>query len=145
MLTPKLKPLVAHGIMIIREGKILFTQRKGALGYGTYGFPGGKLEANEGFEEGMLRELAEECGTEMKIKNMRFMLLANILDYAPKHFVNICFAAEWESGEPQDVEPEKMGPWEWHAIDKLPSPLFAPARIIIDAYKSGQTYRDAKL
>jgi len=142
MLVSKLKPVVALGIMILREGRVLMAKRKGAVGFGEYAFPGGKLEGLESFEAGILRELREECGESMKIANMRFLLLANILDYAPRHFVNICYCADWESGEPINGEPNKHEEWEWYPLDKLPQPPFAPCLKMVEAYKRGGYYRN---
>jgi len=144
MLLSKLKPIVALGVMIIREGRVLLAKRKGALGLDTYGFPGGKLEGLESFEEGIMRELREECGAELKVKNLRFVVLENVLAYRPKHFVNIGFVAEWVSGEAINTEPNKHEDWQWCPMDALPQPLFVPSLNIVEAYKSGQVYRDGK-
>lgn len=142
MLLSKYKPVVALGIMVQREGRVLMAKRKGALGFDTWGFPGGKLEGGESLEAGIMRELSEECGEGLKVKNLRFMLLANILEIKPKHFVNICYTADWVAGEAINGEPEKHGEWEWFAMDKLPEPIFAPSRIMLEACKSGKYYRD---
>jgi 8-oxo-dGTP diphosphatase len=143
MLEPKLKPVPALGLMILREGQVLLARRKGALGTGEYSFPGGKLENGESFEAGVLREFSEECGDKIKIKNLRFLVLANILHYRPRHFVNVCFVADWESGEAMNTEPEKLEAWTWYPLERLPFPLFVPSKIMIDAYKSGKSYINA--
>jgi 8-oxo-dGTP pyrophosphatase MutT (NUDIX family) len=65
----------------------------------------------------------EETG--ITIGPLRFLRLLNCTSYAPKHYVDIAFAAEWKAGEPEVREPDKVERWEWHDPDKLPSPLFA--------------------
>jgi len=143
MLEPKLKPVASLGIMILREGTVLLAKRKGTLGTGEYSFPGGKLENGETFEEGILREFKEECGDKIKVNNLRFLMLANILHYKPRHFVNVCFVADWDSGEALNTEPDKLEAWAWYPLASLPSPLFFPSKIMIEAYKSGKYYLNA--
>jgi 8-oxo-dGTP diphosphatase len=60
--------------------------------------------------------------------------------YAPKHYVDIGMIAEWESGEPQVMEPEKLESWGWYDLDDLPSPLFNAITNYIEAYKTGRKY-----
>ncbi len=56
------KPRVGVGILVIKEGKILLGQRKGAHGSGCYSPPGGHLEFKETVEQCAIRELIEETG-----------------------------------------------------------------------------------
>lgn len=131
---------VGIGVMIFKDGKILLGKRKSALGKGQYGWPGGGLEYMESFEECARRECREEAGIE--IKNIRFLRLLNLKDFAPKHYVDIELVADWESGEPQTLEPDKCESWQWYDLDRLPEPLFAPEYSSIEAYKTGKNYFD---
>lgn len=134
------KPKVGVGVMIFRGGKILMGKRKGSHGEGEYSFPGGHLEYMEGFEECAQRETFEETG--IKIKNIKFLGVSNVVKYVPKHYVNIKFTAEWESGEPKVCEPDKFENWEWYGLDNLPTPIFKFAEQMINLYKSGKNYYD---
>jgi 8-oxo-dGTP diphosphatase len=136
------KPKIGLGIMIFKDGKVLIGKRKGSHGAGEYSFPGGHLEYMEGFEECARREVLEETG--MKIKNIKFQLLGNIKDYTPKHYIQIGLIADWESGEPKILEPNKCESWGWYDIDNLPEPIFIPVKYIIKAYKTNQNYFDSK-
>ena len=49
----------------------------------------------------------------------------NSTDYAPKHYVDLGFVAQWRAGEPKVREPDKVERWDWYALDEIPSPLFA--------------------
>ena len=136
------RPLVGIGVMILKDGKILLHQRKGSHGAGEWAFPGGHLEHMESFEECARRETTEEVGIE--IQNIQFQCIANIRSYAPKHYVYIGFTADWKSGEPKTMEPEKSASdWAWYNIDNLPTPLFKTITIHIDSHKTGKTYYDA--
>lgn len=133
---------VGTGILIFKDGKILLGKRKGnAHGSGEYSSPGGHLEYMESLEECALREVLEECG--VKIKNLKFLHVANQLDYLPKHFVNISFTADWESGDPQVLESEKCESWGWYDIDTLPEPVYSMTKLAIKSYKTGNHYHDS--
>lgn len=132
------KPKVGIGVMVFKDGKILLSKRKGSHGSGEYAFPGGHLEYLESFEDCARRETKEECGIE--IENVRFQFLANVTKYAPKHYVHIGMLADWKSGEPAVLEPEKSESWAWYDLDNLPQPLFEMCKLAIDSYKTGKIY-----
>jgi len=134
------RPKVGVGLLLIKDDKILLGKRKGAHGAGEYAGFGGHLEGLETFEDGLLRELAEEGGPDIQVKNLRFLSVTNLRKYAPKHYVDIGMVAEWESGEPQIMEPDKIESWEWHDIDNLPAPLFGVIENYVEAYKTGRVY-----
>ena len=134
------KPKVGIGILIIKNKQILLGKRKSSHGEGQYSFPGGHLEYMESFIDCAQRELAEECG--VKIKNIRFQFLSNVDTYTPKHYVHIGLVADWDSGDPQVLEPDKCEHWNWYDLDNVPSPIFTMAQQAIDSYKSGQNFYD---
>jgi 8-oxo-dGTP diphosphatase len=134
------RPKVGVGLLLVKDGKILLGKRKGAHGAGEYAGFGGHLEGLETFEDGLLRELAEEGGSDIKVKNLCFLSVTNLRKYAPKHYVDIGMVAEWESGEPQIMEPDKIESWGWHDIDNLPEPLFGVIDNYVEAYKTGKVY-----
>jgi 8-oxo-dGTP diphosphatase len=131
---------VGTGVMIWKDGKVLLGKRKNSFGSGEYSFPGGHLEYKESFEECVRREVVEECGLE--IKNIKFVYVGNSLAYAPRHYVTVGFSADWVSGEPKVLEPEKCESWGWYTVDNLPSPMFELSKILIDCYKNGKNFYD---
>ncbi len=145
-------PRVGIGVMIFRDfpayaggtvvKKILLGKRKSKLGQGDWSFPGGHLEAGESFATCAIRETQEETGIE--ITNMQFQLLGNIPNTFSAHYVQIAFTADWKSGEPTVMEPEKCERWEWSTLNDLPEPLFVPTRMMIDAWKEGIHFLDSK-
>src|SRR3989344_854683 len=103
-----LRPKVELGILIFKDGKVLLGKRKHAngLGDGQYAGTGGHLEYMESIEECAKRETLEEAGIE--IENVRFLCAINLKDYPPKHYLDIGLVADWKSGEPKVMEPEKL-------------------------------------
>ncbi len=132
---------VGIGVMILKDGKVLLGKRKGSHGAGEFSFPGGKLDYMESFEGCARRETQEETG--MEIGNLRFVRLVNLKAYAPKHFVHIDLVADWVSGEPRVLEPDKVESWNWYSLDQLPEPTFATTKGCIEAYQNGNNYLDA--
>ncbi|MFP4617098.1 MAG: nucleotide triphosphate diphosphatase NUDT15 [Candidatus Paceibacterota bacterium] len=140
-MTQEQKPRVGVGVMIIKDGKILLAKRRGSHGEGEYAFPGGHLEHMESFASCAQREVKEECGIE--INNIRFQYLANVTKYAPKHYVHIGLVADWKSGEPKVLEPDKSESWNWYDVDSLPEPMFEMCKLAIQCQKNGENYLDA--
>ncbi len=132
---------VGIGVMVIKDGKVLLGKRKGSHGAGEYAFTGGHLEYLESFEECAKRETFEETG--ITICNVRFLCVMNLKQYLPKHYVDIGLVADWESGDPVAMEPEKIEGWDWYHIDELPEPLFTTITNYIEAYKTNRNYWDA--
>lgn len=133
-------PKVGIGVLVFKDGKVLLGKRKGSHGAGEYSGTGGHLEYGESLEECAKRETLEEAG--INIKNLKFFCLSNIKEYS-KHYVDIGFTAEWESGEPQVLEPEKLESWGWYDLDHLPKPLFDANKRYLHALQTGENFSDS--
>ena len=136
-----LRPKVGIGVMVLKEGKVLLGKRKNAHGEGQYAFPGGHLEHLESIAGCAVRETNEETG--VIIGNVLFLRLLNLTAYAPDHYVHLTMVADWVSGTPQVMEPDKCEGWDWHPLDALPSPLFATIEGDLEALATGKTFYDA--
>lgn len=133
---------IGVGVMIFKDGKVLLGKRKSSYAFGEYAFPGGQLEYLESFEGCAKRETLEEAG--MEIDNIRFQFLANVKKYHPRHYVHIGVIADWKSGDPKVMEPDKCEGWSWYDLNSLPQPLFEFCEVSIDSYKTGKKYYDFK-
>jgi mutator protein MutT len=87
--------------LVFRNGKLLITQRHaGAHLGGLWEFPGGKLECDETFESCLARELREELGIEVAVRE----LIETIEhDYPEKRVRLKFFRCEWLAHEPQAI------------------------------------------
>jgi 8-oxo-dGTP diphosphatase len=131
------RPKVGVGVMIVRDGKILLGQRKGAHGESTYGWCGGHVEHGETLEEAAKREVFEETGIE--VRSLDFLCVSNIIEYG-KHYLDIEFQCSDFEGEPRVLEPDRVVAWEWYDPDNLPQHLFAAVALAISSHKSHRFY-----
>ncbi len=134
------RPRVGLGVLVLKQGKLLLGRRSGSHGAGEYASPGGHLEHLESFADCAAREVREETGLE--IGPPRFLRVLNTTRYAPKHYVDLAFVAEWVSGEPEVREPQKVESWAWFPLDALPSPLFDTLPTALAALHDGPTCVD---
>jgi len=81
-----------------KKNKILFTKRPSQKYYGDYWeFPGGKLENDETFEEGLKRELYEELGIKINTKSLKSLDVISHT-YDKKNFIimNVFSLKTWK-------------------------------------------------
>ncbi len=85
--------------LVFRDGKLLITQRHADahLG-GLWEFPGGKVECDETFESCVVRELREELGIEVTVRELVETIEH---DYGDKRVLLKFFRCEWLANEPQ--------------------------------------------
>jgi mutator protein MutT len=89
---------VAAGL-IFRDGKLLIALRHddAHLG-GLWEFPGGKLEPGETFEQCLVRELNEELGIEVEVRE----LMETDTHTYPERTVRLkFFRCDWKANEPK--------------------------------------------
>jgi mutator protein MutT len=104
---------VAAGL-IFRDGRLLITKRydDAHLG-GLWEFPGGKREANESFEQCLVRELREELGIEVTVGR----LVESVTHEYPGKTVHLKFiVCDWQKNEPQALGCAEC---KWVAADQL--------------------------
>ena len=107
--------------IIIHENKIFATQR----GYGEFKdgweFPGGKIEPGETPHEALVREIKEELGIEIEVKDF---LETVEYDYPKFHLSMDCFFCTIRSGELVLKEHEAA---KWLTAETLESVEWLPA------------------
>lgn len=142
-------PKVGVGIIVLKQSAqqtfIMLHQRKGKRGFGKgyWGSGGGHLELGESLLAGALRELAEEAGSDLKVKNVHFLGVMNFTQLPPVHYVDISFRADWVSGDPANTAPDETTEWQWFNVHDLPSPLFPPLINYVNALSTRQNFFDS--
>ena len=115
------KTIEVVAAIIIRDVKLLATQR----GYGEWKdwgeFPGGKIEPEESQEDALKREIREELATEIEVGT----LLSTVeYDYPKFHLTMHCYLCTIISGELSLLEHEDA---RWLTTDELDSVKWLPA------------------
>lgn len=132
---------VGVGVIVKKEGRVLMQKRKGAHGEGSWSFPGGHLEFNEGIEECAKREVEEETG--IKIKNLRLGPYTNdVFEKEGRHYITLFVLAEYDSGEISIKETDKTEEIEWFDIEEIPRELFLPIENLLKIYNLNEDMKN---
>lgn len=97
------RPFLAVSAAIVRDGKVLIIRRAAGLATGIYTLPGGVVEVGETLTQAVIREVREETGLDIEpvaLAGYREMVQRDRENKVARHFVILCFAARWLSGEP---------------------------------------------
>ena len=97
------RPYLAVSAAIVRDGKVLVVRRARKPALNLYTFPGGGVEIGETLSEAVVREVREETGLEVEpvaLAGEREAIVRDAQGRVERHFVILCFAARWLSGEP---------------------------------------------
>jgi 8-oxo-dGTP diphosphatase len=112
---------------------VLLAPRLTGSGTGEYALPGGKVLPLETVEACASRELYEETGLHLQSARPVSCHRRRAAPHGPL-VTSVGVLAETVRGEPARKESEHHGEWQWHPIDDPPLPLFAPTRLVLDAY-----------
>jgi 8-oxo-dGTP diphosphatase len=97
------RPFLAVSAAIFRDGKVLVVRRARKPALNLYTMPGGVVEAGEALAEAAAREVREETALEIEVLALaghREAVMRDAQGRVERHFVIMCFAARWISGEP---------------------------------------------
>lgn len=114
------RPYLAVSAAILRGGKVLVVRRARKPALGVYTLPGGAVEAGETLEEAVKREVREETALEIApvtLAGHREVIVRDAQGRVERHFVILCFAARWLSGEPSLNE--ELDDAHWLRPDEL--------------------------
>ena len=97
------RPFLAVSAAILRDAKVLVVRRARKPALNLYTMPGGVVEAGETLFEAVAREVREETALEIEpvaLAGHREAVMRDAQGRVERHFVILCFAARWLSGEP---------------------------------------------
>jgi 8-oxo-dGTP diphosphatase len=96
------RPYLAVSAAIVRDGKVLLVRRARNPALNLYTLPGGAVEIGETLTEAITREVREETALAIEpvaLAGHREVIVRDAQDRIERHFVIMCYAARWRSGE----------------------------------------------
>ena len=126
-----LSPKLVATTLVGNADSVLLIKRSYGAEKGLWAPPGGYVEQGEVVEEAARREVYEETGIEVTIKN-----LVGLYSEKGRAIVLAVFSAEWIGGKLHNQSPEvqEVG---FFTVNNLPPLAFPRDRRIIDAWVQG--------
>lgn len=116
-----MKQIEVVAAIIHHDGAYFATQRGYGEFEGMWEFPGGKIEPGESREDALKREIQEELGVDIYIKEL---LCTTEYDYPTFHLTMHCFLCSVASGE---IELREHKSAQWLTAETLDSVEWLPA------------------
>lgn len=129
--------------VVLRKGNeaaFLLRQNTGWMD-GYYDTVAGKVEEGETYRQAAVREVKEEAGVDIRIEDLR-PLLVNHRNSKDMTWVDIIFEVREWIGEPHNAEPDKHSSLDWLDLDNLPDNVAPPGRWRLDRVAAGETYSE---
>lgn len=120
-----MKTIEVVAAIIKKDNKILITKRSYGEFADMWEFPGGKIEAGEGKEEALIREIKEEL--EVDINNLEYLTTVEY-DYPNFHLIMHCFICEICGGE---IVLNVHNEAKWVSTEELTNQKWVPADIAV--------------
>jgi len=95
-------PRVGVGAVVLHEGRVLLVRRGQPPGVGKWSLPGGLVHLGETTQEAVVREVAEECGLEVRVVDLAGMVERVVRDEAGRvryHYVLVDYLVAPESAD----------------------------------------------
>lgn len=96
-------PIAGVGVVIVKGDKVLLIRRGKEPGRGRWGLPGGAVELGETVAQAAKREVDEECGIEIEVRDVIEVIDRIIPDDDGQiryHYILIDLLAEHRRGDP---------------------------------------------
>lgn len=101
-------------IYVTKGDEVLVLKRVAEHGSGQWAVPGGWIDkGEEDLAQAALRELAEECGSDLKVTAPIFEGITNDIFPGNVHSLTLHYFCSWVQGEPVNLEPEKASEVKW--------------------------------
>jgi len=107
-------PVIAVGGVVVNDGKLLMVRRGQEPGKGLWSIPGGKLEHGEYIAQAVAREVKEETGLDVEVRE-----LLGILEVpGSPHYVILDHVASYV-GDGQPVAGDDVDEVRWVAFEDI--------------------------
>ncbi|HRI05801.1 MAG TPA: NUDIX domain-containing protein [Candidatus Dojkabacteria bacterium] len=132
-------PILSVLLLPIKDNKIFLIKRANT-GWedGKWSIPGGRVELGFSIKETALKELKEETAIELSDEDLKLVHI----EYLKDKFINFFF-----SFAPNDLniipqENDKVSEFGWFELVKLPEPIAANGRRVLDLINKGELFSE---
>jgi len=131
--------------VVLKKGDELLLMRRFNTGYqdGLYSLCSGHVEAGEFPVAGLVREIKEEIGVEVKLEDLQ---LVHTMYRAKRdetgERVDLFFTCSKWSGEITNVEPQKCDDIQWFPMKKLPSNIIPFVKSALESIEQNTLYSE---
>lgn len=109
-------PQIAVGAIVVKDGRLLMVQRAHDPGAGLWSLPGGRLEHGEYLAAALQREVSEETGLDVEVRD-----LVGILEVVgDPHYVILDYFAEVTTDD-DPVAADDVSDARWVPLDEVAS------------------------
>lgn len=126
-------------LLLLQEGRVLLSMRRGDAYDGLWHLPSGKLDEGEDLASAAAREAHEEIGVRTEPRELRHVHVAHVVAPGLPSRIGHFFTAERWLGDPINCEPAKCYRLAWFPLDALPAGIIEYSAVGITAYRDGNT------
>jgi ADP-ribose pyrophosphatase YjhB (NUDIX family) len=105
-----------------------------------YGLPSGKVEKNESFSAGAMREALEEVGITINPKDLEFTHVMH--RFESMDWVDVYFTAKQWQGKVHNAEPHMHAELAWLDPKDLPDNVIPSVKFALEQIEAGKTYSE---
>lgn len=135
------RPHIASYVVLRKGNTVALLLRENVTWMsGFYGLPAGKVENNESFISGAIRETKEEVGISIDEGDLRHALTMHRKSDKDMFWVDLFFEADAWEGEPYNAEPDVHAELKWIDLDELPENIVPNVRFALEKIKEGSHY-----
>lgn len=134
------RAIVDAHVILVRDGSVLLSRRRGSYGDGLWHLPSGKLDAGESLVEAAIREAWEETGVRIGATDLRHVHTLHATAPGVEPRLGVFFEVLVWQGEPENREPEKCYELAWFPLDDLPADIIAYPAAGLHAYREARPF-----
>lgn len=137
-------PYVASYVVLRRGNDVAFVLRSNTSWMnGYYGLPSGKVEKDESYTSGAVREAKEEVGIDIDKDALRHALTVHRRERnETMSWVDVYFEVSEFSGEPINAEPHMHSELAWLDAGNLPENVIPSVAFALRQIAAGKTYAE---
>ena len=135
------RPYIAAYLLLRRDDKVAFVLRSNTSYMDNhYSLPAGKIENDESYSAGAIREAFEEVGVKIEANNLKLVHVMHRREETD--CVDMFFETNNYTGEPHNAEPHVHSELVWLDTGSLPNNTIPYIKFAIEQIEKGNLYSE---